>query len=130
MEEVRDHHRNLGVAYYDYKKTYMVHHDWMLRVYEWMGIDRKLQNVIKEVTKEYKTCQEVRKGGKLLRSQYVDIKKRVCQGDTYSPVRFCCTEIPVMTLLEESHGYKIDPPAKREILNTHSLSIDGLKTYQ
>ena len=35
MEEVRTHKRNLAVAYYDYRKAYdMVHHDWMLRVYE------------------------------------------------------------------------------------------------
>ena len=34
----KDHHRNLAVAYYDYEKACnMVHHDWMLRVYEWMG---------------------------------------------------------------------------------------------
>ena len=35
MEEVRTHKRNLAVAYYDYCKAYdMVHHEWMLRVYE------------------------------------------------------------------------------------------------
>ena len=29
MREVRDHHLNLAVAYYDYQKAYdMVHHDW------------------------------------------------------------------------------------------------------
>ena len=29
MIEVRDHHLNLAVAYYDYQKAYdMVHHDW------------------------------------------------------------------------------------------------------
>ena len=31
MEEVKIQHRNLAVAYYDYKKAYdKVHHDWML----------------------------------------------------------------------------------------------------
>ena len=39
MEEVKEYHGNLAVAYYDYKKAYdKVHHDWMLRVYSWMGI--------------------------------------------------------------------------------------------
>ena len=34
MEEVKQHHRNLAVAFYDYKETYdKVHHDWMIRVY-------------------------------------------------------------------------------------------------
>ena len=34
MEEVKTYHRNLAVAFYDYKKAYdKVHHDWMLRLY-------------------------------------------------------------------------------------------------
>ena len=41
MEDVKQHHRNLAVAFYDYKKAYdKVHHDWMIRVYEWIGIPR------------------------------------------------------------------------------------------
>ena len=35
MEEVKKYHRNLAVAFYNYKKAYdKVHHDWMLRVYK------------------------------------------------------------------------------------------------
>ena len=34
MEEVKTQHRNLVLAFYDYKKAYdKVHHDWMQRVY-------------------------------------------------------------------------------------------------
>ena len=69
MREVRDHRRNLAVAYYDYQKTYnMIHHDCMLRVYEWMGIERKVWNVIEEVMKKWKPRLEVRNRNKLLRS--------------------------------------------------------------
>ena len=60
----------------------------------------------------------------------MDIKKGFLQGDTYSPVGFCHTEIPVMMLLEESDGYQMGPQGKREIKRTHSLFIDDLKTYQ
>ena len=36
MEGVKQHHRNLAVAFYDYQKAYdMVRHDWMERVYRW-----------------------------------------------------------------------------------------------
>ena len=38
--------------------------------------------------------------------------------------------MPVVTLLEESHGYKMGPPDQREIKCIHSLFIDELKTYQ
>ena len=35
MGEVRDHHRSLAVAYYEYQKAQgMIYHDWTLRVYE------------------------------------------------------------------------------------------------
>ena len=38
-EEVKTQHRNLAVAFYDCKKAYdKGHHDWMLRVYSWMGL--------------------------------------------------------------------------------------------
>ena len=39
MREVKQDHRNLDVTFYDYKKTCdKVHHDWLLRMYEWIGI--------------------------------------------------------------------------------------------
>ena len=63
--EVRDHHDNMAVAYYDYQKAYdMVHDDWMLKVYECMGTEEKIRNVI-EVMKKRKKHLEVRNGNKL-----------------------------------------------------------------
>ena len=39
MKEVKQYHKNLAFAFYEYKKAYdKVHHDWMLRVYRWIGI--------------------------------------------------------------------------------------------
>ena len=46
MDEVREHKRDLAVAFYDYRKAYdKVHHDWMMIVYDWMGIPKPLINV-------------------------------------------------------------------------------------
>ena len=47
-----------------------------------------------------------------------------------SQVGFCCTEIPVMMLLEESNGYKMDPPDEREIKCKQNLIINDLKSHQ
>ena len=42
MEEVKQYHRNLAVAFYDYKKVYdKVHHDWMLRIYHGLVSQKK-----------------------------------------------------------------------------------------
>ena len=47
MDEVRNHKRNLAVAYYDYQKAYdKVHHDWMTKVYRWMGFPQGVVQVI------------------------------------------------------------------------------------
>ena len=47
MDEVKHYHRNLAVALYDYKKAYdKVHHDWMLRVYQWIGIPDEVIKLI------------------------------------------------------------------------------------
>ena len=47
MDEVRNQQTNLAVAFYDYHKAYgMVRHDWMRRVYQWMGVPQKVVNVI------------------------------------------------------------------------------------
>ena len=81
-------------------------------------------NQIEEVMRKWKTSLEVRNGKKLLRSQWIDIN-----GDAYSLVGFCCTEMLVM-LLEESDGYKMGSLGKKQIKRTHSLFIDDLKTYE
>ena len=53
MEEVKQHHRNLPVAFYDYIKACdKVHHDWMIRVYEWIGIPRSVTKLIKELMRK------------------------------------------------------------------------------
>ena len=47
MEEVKQYHRNLVFRFYDYKEAYdKVHHDWMLRVYKWIGIQDEVIKLI------------------------------------------------------------------------------------
>ena len=52
------------------------------------------------------------------------------QGDSYSPVAFCICEISVCKLLQESKGYRMGQPGKRDVKRTHSLFVDDLKVYQ
>ena len=65
LEEVKEHRRNLAVSYYDYKKAYdRVYHDWMLMVFEWMGVDEKVCKVIRKLMESWKTKLYI-KGEKL-----------------------------------------------------------------
>ena len=51
MEEVQNQHRNLAVAFCDFKKAYdKVHQDWMLRVYSWMGLPVNVIRLMKQLT--------------------------------------------------------------------------------
>ena len=55
MDEVKQYHRNLAVAFYDYKKAYdKVHHDWMLRVYRWIGIPDEVIKLISNLMELWK----------------------------------------------------------------------------
>ena len=43
MDEVREHKRDLVVAFYYYRKAYdKVYHDRMVIVYDWMGVLSRL----------------------------------------------------------------------------------------
>ena len=131
MEEVKQYHRNLAVAFYDYKKAYdKVHHDWMLRVYHWIGIPKEVITLSSQLMEKWKIRLEIWSRGEKLTSRWIDISCGFLQGDIYSPAGFCISEIPVCLLLQQSKGYRIAPPGCRDISRTHSLFVDDLKQYQ
>ena len=130
-DEVREHKRNLAVAFYDYTKAYdRVHHDWMLRVYRWIGIPENVIRIISQLMKNWKTRLEVYDGKQRHVSRWISIACGFLQGDSYSPIGFCLSEVPVCLMLNESRGYRMGPPGQRLVKRTHSLFIDDLKTYQ
>ena len=131
MDEVRNQQRNLAVAFYDYQKAYdMVRHDWIIRVYRWMGIQEKVVKVLTKLMKGWKTMLEVTQNGKVKTSRLFNILKGFLQGESYAPVGFCLTEVLVSMLLEETDGYKMGQKDEERVKRTHSLFIDDLKTYQ
>ena len=131
MDEVRNQQRNLAVAFYDYQKAYdMVRHDWMIRVYQWMGVPEKVVNVIVKLMEGWKTRLEVTEDGKVLASRKINIRKGFLQGDSYSPVGFCLTEVPISMLIEETDGYTMGQRDKERVKRKHSIFIDDLKIYQ
>ena len=131
MEEVNQHHHNLAVAFYDYKKAYdKVHHDWMIRVYDWIRIPRNVIRLIVDLMSKWKTLLEIWNGSEKMTSRWIRILCGFLQGDSYSSVGFCITEIPVCILLQHSRGYRMGEPGNCVIKRTHSLFVDDLKVYQ
>ena len=60
MDKVRKQNRNVSVSYYDYRKECNnVHHDWMFRVYDWIGMPKDVVLLLCELMKRWKTKLEV-----------------------------------------------------------------------
>ena len=58
-----------GIAFYNYKKAYeKVHHEWMIRVYEWIEIPKSVIKLIKELMKKWKMQLEISSDGKKMTS--------------------------------------------------------------
>ena len=59
-----------------------------------MGVTEKVVNVIVKLMEEWKTKLEVTEDGKVLTSSKINIRIGFLEGDNYSPVGFCLTEVP------------------------------------
>ena len=130
MEEVKQYHRNLAIAFDDYKKTHdKVHHDWMLCVYEWIRISKEATELIYRLMIKWKTRLEIWNEGEKFTSGWIGTLRGFLQGDSYSPARFCISEILVCKLLQQNKGYRMGEPGIRNVGRTHSLFFDDLKQY-
>ena len=79
----------MTVAFYDYQKAYdVVRHDWVMRVYSWMGVPERVLQMINEIMKGWKTRPEVKDDEKIKVSEWINIRKEFLQGDSYSPAGF------------------------------------------
>ena len=65
------------------------------------------------------------KFGGMSKNKLVDV---FLQGDSYSPVGFCLTEVPIGELISGSKGYAMGGTGRRNVKRTHRLFID-LKVY-
>ena len=118
MEEVKRHQQNLAVAFYDYKKAYgKVHHDWMPRVYKWVGIPDNVIILLSSLMRRWKTRLDIWENRRKRISIWIGIMCAFLQGDTSSPVGFCISEIPCK-LLQESRRYCMGQPGKRDVKRT------------
>ena len=95
-----------------------------------IGIPKEVITLISQLMEKWKTRLEIWSRSEKLTSRWIDISCGFLQGDSYSPVGFCISEIPVCLLLQQSKGYRMGPLGCRDISRTHSLFVDDLKQYQ
>ena len=102
----------------------------MISVYEWIGIPMSVIELIKELMRKWETRLEIRRDGEKMTSRWIQILCGFLQGDSYSPVGFCISEILVCILLKLSCGYITGETDNRIVKRTNSLFVDDLKIYQ
>ena len=109
MKGARERKRNLAVVFYDYQKAYdMVRHDWMTRVYHWMGIPGKVIMVLRKLKEVWKTRLDAAYCGNVTMSRSISNASGFLQGENYSPMGFHLTEVPVAMIFKETNGYKME----------------------
>ena len=108
----------------------MVRHDWMTRVYQWIGVPGTVLNIIVKPMEGWETRLELNENRKVLMSRKIKIRKRFLQGDSYSPVGFCLMEVLISILIQETDGYTMGQRDKERVKRTSSLFIDNLKIYR
>ena len=101
----------------------------MLRVYSWMELPVNVIRLLRQLMRYWKTRFEIWNEGEKKVSQRIELCGFL-QGDRYSPVGFSSFEVPVCKLLQETKGYRMGQPGKRDVKRTHSSFIDDLKVYQ
>ena len=99
-------------------------------MYEWIGIPRSVIKLIKELMRKWKRRSEIWSDGEKVTSRWMKILCGFLRVDSYSPVGFCISEIPVCILLQHSRGYRMGKPGNRIVKRTHSMFVDDLKICQ
>ena len=95
-----------------------------------MRVPEKVVNALTKLMEGWKTKLEVNENGKVTISRLINIVKGFLQGDSYSPVGFCLTEIPAAMVMGDTDGYTIGQRGEQKVKRTRSLFVDDLKIYR
>ena len=93
----------------------MVRHNWMTTVYQWKGVPEKAVNFIVKLMEGCKTRLEVTENRNTLASRKIKIRKGFLRRDSYSPIGYCLTDLPIPVLIEETEGYAMGQRDKEKV---------------
>ena len=93
-------------------------------------IDEKVINILQQLHNIWTTRLEIWDEGAIKRSKPIKFKRGFFQGDAFSPVGFCITEIPLGILLDKVPGYMLGERNNRNTKVNRFYFIDDLKMVQ
>lgn len=124
-------HRNLNMAYVDYKKAFdSVPHSYLIDILEIYKIDQKLIIFLQRIMTKWSTILNISDGKTSLTSRNIKINRGIFQGDSLSALWFCIALNPLSNSLNDSnYGYNLKNEVKPNQKVTHLLYMDDLKLY-
>jgi hypothetical protein len=131
MEQARKNNRNICTAFIDYKKAYdSVPHSWLIKILKIYKINLDLINFLSHVMTFWKTTLNLSINNTKLKSEPIQIKRGIYQGDSLSPLWFCLAINPLTNLLN-STGYGFNIRLNNTTLSklNHLLYMDDIKLY-
>jgi hypothetical protein len=131
MEQARKNNRNIYTAFIDYKKAYdSVPHSWLIKILKIYKINLDLINFLSHVMTFWRTTLNLSINNTKLKSEPIQIKRGIYQGDSLSPLWFCLAINPLTNLLN-STGYGFNIRLKNTTLSklNHLLYMDDIKLY-
>lgn len=115
--------RNLSVAWIDYRKAFdSVPHSWLLEILKIYKIHPKVTMLLQHLMASWRTVLNVKE----YKTQEINIRRGIFQGDSLSPLWFCMSLNPLSGMLNRSgNGYLLDERTKI----SHLFYMDDLKVY-
>ena len=126
MEECRVKHKNLSMAWVDYRKAFdSVPHSWILQCMSIYGLSPKVIKFTELTMKNWKTILYISHNEGQEKSDETPIRCGIYQGDSFSPLLFCMALFPLSRILDDvKGGYTINKTTL-----THLFYMDDLKLY-
>ena len=126
MENCQKNHRNLSMAWIDYRKSFdRVPHGWILRVLDIFKLSPTIISFLQHNMRLWNTNLGLTRADGTTNTDSLRIKCGIFQGDSLSPLLFCISLIPSLIELNNAgYGYQL---MGKSII--HLFYMDDLKLF-
>ncbi|KAL1448298.1 hypothetical protein WDU94_008925 [Cyamophila willieti] len=128
-KQAKEKCRNVCVAWIDYMKAYdSVPHSWLIKILEIYKVDKTIISFLQHNMKHWYTELLLMIPSNEIRTNKINLKRGIYQGDSLSSLWFCLALNPISHILNSHHyGYKINKQQDSRI--SHQFYMDDLKLY-
>jgi len=108
-EDCRRRNKNLIIVWIDYQKAFdSVPHSWVEKSIELVGVNSKIVRFCKLSMEKWNKRLILKTKQEVMQSQPNQVRRRIFQGDSLSPLRFCIALIPLTHKLNRADcGYQV-----------------------